>query len=173
MSFLLKRTFWGVLIVLIGVLYIINNIFGVNIPVWDILWPVVIILIGISMLFKHRGIKIESEVIFDEGDLEVSSESQDYNTIFGKSTYDFRKVKLSKETINIEANTVFGSTEILIDEKIPMRIKASTAFGGVKLHDGNTVAFSEREYFTKAYKKGSPYVNVKVSAVFGGTEINS
>ncbi len=153
MNFMFRRTFWGILIVLIGVLYIINNIFGTNIPVWNIFWPFVIIMVGISLLYGHRGIKTESQIIFDEGDLEISSENRDYSTVFGSSTYDFRKIKLNKKTINIEASTVFGATKILIDEKIPMRIKASSAFGGVKLPDGSTVAFSEREYFTKSYKK--------------------
>jgi hypothetical protein len=49
--------FWGALILLAGVLLLLNNFFPnlfSRISVWDIIWPVAIILIGASLLFGPR-----------------------------------------------------------------------------------------------------------------------
>lgn len=173
MNFLFRRMFWGIIIVLVGVLYLLNNIFGFNIPIWNVFWPVVIILIGVSFLSGRKGIKTESKIVFDEGDVKISDENRDYSTLFGKSTYDFRKTEIGKENLNIEVNTIFGSTNVLIDENTPMRIAASSAFGGIRFPNGNTVAFGEQEYTTKSYKKNAPYILVKANAVFGSIEISN
>ncbi len=48
---------WGSLILLAGVLLLLNNFFPswfYRISVWDVIWPVAIILIGASMLFGPR-----------------------------------------------------------------------------------------------------------------------
>jgi hypothetical protein len=44
--------FWGGLILLAGILLLVNNFVRIN--VWDIIWPVAIILIGASMLLGPR-----------------------------------------------------------------------------------------------------------------------
>ncbi len=44
----------GLLVVLVGVLYLFRNT-GIIMPVeWHILWPLIVILIGIAMVFRRR-----------------------------------------------------------------------------------------------------------------------
>lgn len=44
--------FFGLIIVLIGVVFLLQNLGVITGDAWNYIWPVIIILIGLSMLFK-------------------------------------------------------------------------------------------------------------------------
>ncbi|MCL4560244.1 MAG: DUF5668 domain-containing protein [Chloroflexi bacterium] len=45
------RLFWGALILLVGLLFLLQNLGIVTGSIWGIIWPLVIILIGLQLLF--------------------------------------------------------------------------------------------------------------------------
>ena len=48
----------GLLVIVVGVLFLLKNLGVITGNFWDILWPLVIVFVGISMLFgrkKHHG----------------------------------------------------------------------------------------------------------------------
>lgn len=179
--FLFRRVFWGFLILALGILILLENIYGLDLPIWGIFWSVVIIAIGLSLLLpsedhdrwwqEHRKSGQSGDVIFDEGKIEADGNKRDYNIIFGKGTVDLTKIKLGEKNKVFEINAVFGGGEVLIDENIPMKIKATGAFGGTRLPDGNTAAFGDRYYTTKAYDQDKPAAVVHINSVFGGLDI--
>ena len=64
----------------------------------------------------------------------------------------------------IDINTVFSDTVILINDKVQVHIKASSAFGSVSLPTGDSVSFGETHFVM-----GSNYDNIlylNVSAAF-------
>ena len=46
-------TFWGVLLVIIGGTVLMNNVFDIHLPLWDVIFPSLLILWGISMLIRN------------------------------------------------------------------------------------------------------------------------
>ena len=46
-------TIWGVLLLVIGVTILLRNVFDINLPLWDIVLPALLILWGVSMLVKN------------------------------------------------------------------------------------------------------------------------
>jgi len=72
---------WGSLILLAGLLLLLNNFFPAwfsRISVWDIIWPVAIILIGASMLFGPRWSRRSLETQTVMVPLESSSDADVY-----------------------------------------------------------------------------------------------
>lgn len=173
--FFINRFFWGLVFVVIGVLLILRNVFGIDIPVWGVLWPILLILLGLSILLRPRwrwGKVSEHEVIMDEGSMKVSNAQDKYDTIFGHGMIDFSDIKApEKGSRKLEVNSIFSGVEMKISEDTPMRIVGTGVFGGVEFPNGQSAAFGERTYTTKAFDSEKPYVYVKVSAVFGGVEI--
>ncbi len=53
---------WGVIFILAGVLYILNEFFGLPFDIWD-LWPLLIIVPSVSSMLKH-GPKVGNIIIF-------------------------------------------------------------------------------------------------------------
>ena len=46
-------TFWGVLLVIIGGTILLRNVFGIDLPLWDVLLPAALIVWGVSLLVKN------------------------------------------------------------------------------------------------------------------------
>lgn len=44
----------GLIVILVGVLFFLKNIGIINSINWDILWPVLVMLIGVSMVLRKR-----------------------------------------------------------------------------------------------------------------------
>lgn len=48
--------FFGMLLLILGALMLLNRFDIITGGVWDYFWPVVVIAIGVSMIFKSRKI---------------------------------------------------------------------------------------------------------------------
>jgi hypothetical protein len=44
----------GFLLIVIGVLFLLKNLGIISGSFWDILWPIVVVFVGISMLFGRK-----------------------------------------------------------------------------------------------------------------------
>lgn len=44
----------GILLVVVGFVLLLKNLGYITVAVWDIVWPVAVILIGISLFSRHR-----------------------------------------------------------------------------------------------------------------------
>jgi hypothetical protein len=54
-----ESLFWGLVLLLVGVLFLLDN-FGVDIDVWDIIgdyWPLILIGIGAKNIWQHYSHK--------------------------------------------------------------------------------------------------------------------
>ena len=153
--------------ILIGVLAILDR-FGLHINFWGVLWPLILIIIGIGFLFKPKYSHVsDSTVIFDEGKMTANKEKKDYSVVFGNGEFDFRNAEPGKSD-QYEVNVVFGKGILKISKDANVRITGSSAFGSIDFPDGRTTAFSERTY-VKGENKDQIYI--KVSSVFGNLEI--
>jgi putative Mn2+ efflux pump MntP len=50
-----ESLFWGIVLLIIGVLFLVDNL-GFNIDIWDIIgdyWPIILIAIGIKNIWQH------------------------------------------------------------------------------------------------------------------------
>jgi lia operon protein LiaF len=58
-----ESLFWGVVLLLIGLLFLLDNI-GFDIDIWDIIgdyWPVILIVIGAKNIWQHYSAKQEQK----------------------------------------------------------------------------------------------------------------
>lgn len=46
--------FFGILLVVLGALFLLRNLGILGASVWGIVWPVAIVLLGLSMVFKKN-----------------------------------------------------------------------------------------------------------------------
>jgi len=142
--------------IVIGFALIIKYVFNLDIPVGKIVIALFFIFIGIKLLvgqtkFFHTSNK-ETNIIFNDTRLNGKDISaSEYNVIFGKLVLDLRDIELSDLPKRLEVNTIFGATEILINDSLPIHIKTEAVFSGARLPNGNTVTFGSSEYSTFSY----------------------
>lgn len=166
--------FWGVVLIIIGVSIVFKVVFDVSI--FRIIIACAFILIGIKILVGKSAINIssnDSDVIFNDRQYnEFPTSSTEYNTIFGKSVFDFSDAAIpTDKQINLEFNTIFGSSEIHLPPGLPVRIKAEAVFGSAKLPNDNTAVFGGANYVSEHDSTISSFVNIEANAIFGNVEI--
>lgn len=168
--------FWGLFLIVIGFALIIKYVFNLDIPVGKIVIALFFIFIGIKLLvgqtkFFHTS-KKETDIIFNDARLNGKDISaSEYNVIFGKLVLDLRDIELSDLPKRLEINTIFGATEILINDSLPIHIKAEAVFSGARLPNGNTVTFGSSEYSTFSYNPSDKFLMIKSDVIFGGLEV--
>jgi len=173
MGFLFSGLFWGVVIILLGITVILKAVFHVDIPLFRIIFALCIIYFGLRVLVGgFHGGKERQTVVFGESRLSLTDDSE-YNVVFGKGSLDLSGVEPGDRSDAIEFTTVFGKGTLIVNPNVPMRIKVSSAFGGVRMPDGTNIAFGDYTYRSKAYKEGSPFLNIKAAVVFGNLAVKA
>lgn len=167
--------FWGLLLLILGISLIIKVVFNVDFPIFKILLGLAIIFIGVKILFGRvlipEGKVGPTDTFFSERVFDMPEDNKEYTVVFGKGVYDFTNVNLGENDFDAEVSTVFGGAVIKIKEEMPVKIEADAVFAGAEMPDGNTAVFGSTRYVTPAYRSDSAALNIKVSVVFGGVEV--
>jgi predicted membrane protein len=167
--------FWGIILILIGASFIIKVIFKIDFPVMKFMVAFFFIFLGIRILIGSRFVERHSEhdVVFNESRVQVTEiKNKEYNVVFGKSVIDLRNVSLQEGRTRMTINTVFGGSEIILNDSTPVRIDSDVAFGGAQLPDGtNNGGFGSTTFRTDNLNEDSTYLHIKTNTVFGGCRI--
>jgi predicted membrane protein len=172
MNFLFGGFFWGGLLVLIGLSMILKTVFKIDIPVFRLVFAVIIIYWGIKLLFGTSFTrKSETNVIFNDTKIEQVVSGKEYNVIFGRSSIDLRDIEMIEGKSKVKINVVFGHSEIYINPDMPMKIIISTVFAESKLPRGHVSFFGDHVYKSPAFVEGEDYLKVELDVVFGNAII--
>ena len=145
--------------------------------VWKLLFPGVLIIIGISFIFKDTiGGKISQDIkelnknrrdtneycaTFSEQNVKFDDETftgADLTAVFGGVKCDLRKATIEENQV-INATSIFGGIEIFVPEDVKVKIKSTPIFGGV----------SDKANHTKDEQAHTIYINS--TCMFGGVDI--
>lgn len=159
--------FSSILGILIGLLmlYATQDIISWH-QVGGIFVPVLIIMIGISILFKPKKIKCNHNKndlpeyigIFSGSEEKINDEFKGANcvAVFGGIELDLRNASI-KEDVTIECVTVFGGIDLLVPDDVIVKTNGTPIFGGVENKNLST------------NEKHTLYINYV--CVFGGIDI--
>jgi len=168
----------GVFIILVGLGIIINVVFHVHIPIFKILVGLFLIYIGLRIIFGNWlpspcAHWRSGDAVFNNRTYHgLSSNSNEYNAVFGKAVVDLRGIELKEKITRIKVTAVFGGAEVILDKNMPVRIKAEAVFGGVHLPEDVAGAFGSASYQSKNFDENKNYLLIEGSSVFGGIEIH-
>lgn len=152
-----------------------------NIIDFDILWkltvPIILILIGLSLVFKNQtneNIKKEIKNLtnkesktkeycstFSNMNIKVDDEEiekYELDSIFGELNIDLTEVKMEKDLL-INATAIFGSIKLIVPEDIEIKLLSTPIFGDI----------NDKRKKKEKNKKKVVYLNA--TAIFGGVTI--
>ena len=171
MGFLFSGIFWGVVVVVMGLLLILKAM-GVHIPVGKIFFGLLFVYIGISMIFwSFGGCRSKNKMMFNDYKIEADGKQQDYNIMFGRGDIDLSKIAVKEKDVNIKMSVVFAEGNMFLNPEVPAKVRITSAFGGAVAPDGTNIAFGEYIYKNSKYKEGASALLVDVKVVFGGGKI--
>jgi predicted membrane protein len=156
------RKIWPLLLVLVGLNIVINqrDITGIMIGgivsllgiallgrnfglitfdmsyIGKALWPLIIILIGISILGKsHRNSRGNLAIMgaVDKTKTEWELVSGDYSAIMGGVELDLRKAQFKEREVTLNLTAIMGGINITIPEDLAVTCQGTAVLGGVEM----------------------------------------
>lgn len=178
-----RNKFFGTLLLLIGLFFLVPKIFPELHYNSGIIWPIIIIILGISILLKtgrhwHEGStgffsgkkqinldKFDEVAVFGGGDKMIRSDNfQGGNllAIFGGFEIDLSQCKLAEGDHYIDVLAIFGGATLIVPKEWNVRVDVLPIFGG----------FGKKGYrLSESDVDRSKSLIVKGVVIFGGGEI--
>lgn len=171
MRFLSSGIFWGFVVILFGIGILLKSVFHINIPFFKIFVGIVVILLGISIIFDAVKFK-KIEAVFGDYNFNSGTIQKEYNIVFSKEAMDVSNFDFSNYNGEfIKINSVFSSSEIYLSRDFQYEIRAESAFGTVRLPNGENVSFGNIARLENAENSELKRINLHVSSVFSEVKI--
>jgi len=161
----------GVLLI-VGVILQLNELNILDVNVWGLIWPVIIIAIGVSVLINRAGRPTSAKIqdletvsaVFSGS--ETINKSQDYKggkttAIFGGVVIDLRDAKIKKEA-TLEVFALCGGIELKVPREWKVQHSVLPILGGI-----------ESKSHSEKITDKSPTLYITGTVALGGVEIKS
>jgi predicted membrane protein len=191
--------FWGVMIIIFGVLFLLDNFYIISFGNFiSTYWPLILVAIGIKILLDYRRQQTETDDIdvvepvntFGEsskvdgisesnvfGDINLNITSENFrggsiSNIFGDIKLDISKTKLPEGTTKVFVSGVFGDVNIVTPKDVPLKTRSSCVAGdiGVRGYTKDGL-FPKLEHTEELYETGNSKLYLSVSIIFGSITI--
>ena len=171
MGFLSAGIFWGAVLVLMGLSFILKAAFNIDIPIFRVLVGLHFIYFGLQILLGTHGRDRTCGPIPSGGLVSPDGRNGEYNVVFGKGVIDLTGIEIKDRMMEVKANTVFGASTVKLKARTPARVKVNTAFGSARLPSGDSSAMGTLLYKTPSFQEGKPHLALEVNAVFGSSDL--
>jgi len=191
--------FWGVIIIIFGVLFLLDNFYIISFGDFiSTYWPLILVAIGVKILLDHRrqstdGGEIDSaepvskfgersnvEGISESnvfGDINLNLTSDNFkggsiSNVFGDIKLDISKAQLSDGITKVFISGVFGDVNVVTPKDIPIKTKASCVAGDIGVRGYTKEGlFPKLEHTEGLYETGNKKLYITVSIVFGSITV--
>lgn len=182
-----KSMFWGLLLLSLGLLMLVQYIFKLDLPLLKILFGISLVYLGIKMVFSSFGredvfremktVSTDSEAIFSDSEFQYQksdgeSKNSKFTTAFGSSTLDLTDVKPGDKHEPISIQNAFGRTVIKTNPESPLDIKSGLAFGTIEIRGRSQSFFGESQVQVPAKENGKTTektepLKIEINSAFG------
>lgn len=170
-GFLTGGVFWGLFLILIGILYTLRSIFNWNIPIFRIVFALFIIYLGVSMLIGGSSPTHPKRPDLQDHTPIIKSSSEEYTILFGQGTLDLAALAGEGRAVPKSMQTLFASGTLRVDPKIPIKVRVNAAFAWAQMPDGNGIAFGQYIYKTPSFDPEQEFIDIEANVVFGELKI--
>lgn len=172
----------GVILILIGGFFLVDEVYSIPREIRQIGWPVLIIGVGVVLLVTHGRKRNEPKFTghvsqqgmdyFDDlvvfGGREIFINSQNFyggktTSMFGGTEYDLRQAKLSENGAVIDCVALFGGCGFKVPPDWTVKNEVTAIFGAFTDKRGST--------FNNIVTNPSKTLVIRGFSAFGGVEI--
>jgi predicted membrane protein len=169
-----RNTTGGLILFILGCVLLLTNLFDFNF--FAVLWPLLIIGLGLSILFKGDGCYfnrvssdedsddyIKDSILFWGKERKATSKNfkgGDINVAFGAIELNLRDVKVAKKGAKLNVGVAFGGVEIFVPNNCRVKTSGSVVLGG---WDPNLKENDVKE----------PVLEITGTVILGGVEIKN
>lgn len=164
---------WNLIGLLIGILLLLgcNDIIDFAL-IWKLIVPIILIMVGISCIFKNTSFQEEAVINKSQDNEYVAAfagQNLDFaheefkgcqlSSLFGGIQCHLKEAKIVDQSV-IEVRSIFGGTVIFVPDDVEVKVTATPIFGGVSQKRSNPHDAKKTIY-------------IRALCIFGGVEIRS
>jgi predicted membrane protein len=165
----------GAVLIGLGVLLQLNELGITHLHFWD-LWPILIIVAGLAMLWQalikekaavSANPEFDAVYIFGGGDRQINTKNFKGGSlfaVFGGYKVDFYHADIEGNQAVLEANAVFGGGEIRVPENWLVSVQGVGIFGAYE---------DKTRHFQPDPSQPTKTLIIRGMAVFGGIEVKN
>lgn len=166
-----KNYLWALIVILFGAVTQLQVQGYTDINPWQVFWPLVLIVVGVSIAFKRPTmVRKESKASRDDivailGGSDQRSTSDDFESskvtaIMGGAKIDLRKATI-KKSATIEVFTLMGGIEIVVPRSVNIKNQTNVILGAAENKTDQEIT------------KSSPTLIIVGDVIMGGVEIKN
>lgn len=167
----IRNYLWASLVIIIGVLFQIQELDILSVNPWEAFWPLVIIALGLSVVIRRDGFRGHvTKSVRDDVTAILSSSDQknvsgDYKggsvtAILSAVKIDLRKATI-KDQATLEVTSFWGGVELIVPKNLVIKNQANAILGGIE---------DKTEQETS---KDSPTLRITGDIIMAGVEIKN
>ncbi len=176
------RLFWGLLFIVLGSVWLWNNLdLGPHIPLGD-LWPLLLVGLGVYMILRQTGYlgqPFSTAVNVDRvlGDLRLGGpdfpvRDRDIFTIIGDIDIDLRQAQIPEGETKIHVRSLIGDVDIIVPLDVGVFVGSSVIVGEMKVLDHRRDGFLQDLTVTSAdYQTATHKIRIEVDMAIGDISI--
>ena len=191
---------WGLILVLIGVLFLFQNFDMLDIgDIISTFWPLILVAIGLKILYDRKSANaddtvVEAKVVVDNVEADISSDKISKSNVFGDMNInitsshfsggsisnvfgdiriDLSKAQVIDNNCKLYVNGIFGSVYIKLPEGVQAKIKANSIAGEMSLKDeSHDGLFGNLTSEDPGYASTAKRIFISSSIIFGSITVN-
>jgi len=165
-----KSSFWGWVLVVVGAIWLAENLFDLDIPVFRVLLSLVLIVLGIALIRGWRSNTGDgSSTVFAKQEHAFTDGMGAHSVLFGEAVIDLTQTAEMAEGL-VELRCVFGEMRVKVPRDVNLQVRAEVSFGTIRMPDGRSVSFGTRDY-APAGDGGQTTLRLRVVCAFGEVSI--
>nr|MBN2276692.1 hypothetical protein [candidate division Zixibacteria bacterium] len=191
-----RKEFWGAVILVLGLWILLNNLDIIHYPTRHLfrdLWPLLLIIIGIALIFRKRRNKTTS--MYDDvnikigndsrtghshvfGDINIEARGMDidgrsYSCVFGDISINLAGGILRSGANRLVIASTFGDVTIIVPSDMAASAYASSTMGDIYLFGKAASGFSAGlTASTEDYDSAPDKLQITASTTFGDIKIH-
>ncbi len=166
--------FYGVLLILLGILLLVRYLFKIKIPVFLISVAIIIVFVGVSFFINGTDTEAENNIVFSRDKIiSTVKPGSEYSFVFGSGTIDLTKTSHKNAGDKIRINSVFSNGVIKVNPQTPLIVRTHSLFAVTETPNNDLIILGNTNYQTNNFKKDADYIEVEAKVIFGKLAIEA
>lgn len=182
------QIFWGLLIFLVGLVFLGNNLEWFNVNIWNIIWPLALIIMGFEIIFGGKWSK--NRIARHHGSKSYQSDNEKEKHWFGEFKYgegeawnlddikmwhgagevkiDLTRAIIPEREVFIDISGWAGEIKVFVPHDLPISVYGEVSVGEVKIFDEEEQGIrGDLSYISSEYSEAVKKVNMSFSLTVG------
>ncbi len=161
----------GLIVVLIGLLLLVRNIFHIHIPVFTLIASLGLIWLGVMLIRGgKRAPVMDAQAAFGTGSLNYIPGQTSYKVLFNSGVLNLQGINPST-SVHLSVECTFGDLKVIVSQGTPLFIDGHATFGNLSGPDLRNTSFGAYTYMSNGYNPSLPGLTLHANVNFGELRI--